>query len=76
MKDIKKSNLDTRFGYQPIKSMFTFTQPPNRGSNVQPAIIYCKDCKYYATNNNVCTRLFAIFPMNLYDFCSYGKRKE
>lgn len=75
IKDIKKSNLDTKFGYQPTKSIFTLTQPPNRGSNVQPSIIHCKDCKHYATNDNICTRLFVTLPMNPYDFCSYGKRK-
>lgn len=79
MRNIKKSNLDTKFGYQPTKSILTTQSPPNRGSNVQPTIIYCKDCKYYATNTellrNACTRLFTIFPMNPYDFCSYGERK-
>ena len=43
-------------------------------------VVYCKDCKYYSTNNplisNVCTRLFTVFPMQAYDFCSYGKHKE
>lgn len=42
-------------------------------------IVYCKDCKYYSTNNplisNVCSRLFTVFPMQAYDFCSYGERK-
>lgn len=69
-------------GYQPTKPIST--QPPNKGSNVQPAavqptVIYCKDCKHYATNTellgNVCTRLFVTLPMNPYDFCSYGERK-
>ena len=73
----------TTLGYQPTKPIST--QPPNKGSNVQPAVIYCKDCKHYATNaelltntellGNVCTRLFVTLPMNPYDFCSYGERK-
>ena len=49
-------------------------------SKVVKEVVYCKDCKYYSTNNplisNVCTRLFTIFPMQAYDFCSYGKHKE
>ena len=40
----------------------------------------CKDCKYYSVDNillgSVCTRLFTVFPMQAYDFCSYGKHKE
>lgn len=42
-------------------------------------VIYCKDCKYYSVNNslisNVCTRLFTVFPMQAYDYCSYEVRK-
>ena len=49
-------------------------------TKVAKTIVYCKDCKYYSTNNplisNVCTRLFTVFPMQAYDFCSYGKHKE
>lgn len=78
----------TTLGYQPKKEINEgyqltkpiSTQPPNKGSNVQPAVFYCKDCKHYATNTellgNVCTRLFVTLPMNPYDFCSYGERKE
>lgn len=77
MRDIKKFNLNTKFGYQPTKSVST--QPPNKGSNVQSSIIYCKDCKHYTTNtwlfDNVCTRLCVAFPMKPNDFCSYGERK-
>lgn len=43
-------------------------------------VVYCKDCKYYSADKallgNVCTRLFTLFPMQAYDFCSYGKHKE
>lgn len=43
-------------------------------------VVYCKDCQYYSVDNellgNVCTRLFTLFPMQAYDFCSYGKYKE
>lgn len=46
-------------------------------TKVVKEVVYCKDCKYYSTNNplisNVCTRLFTVFPMQAYDFCSYGK---
>ena len=77
MRDIKKSSLNTKCGYQPTKSILT--QPPNRGSNVQSSIIHCKDCKHYSMNTellgNMCTRLFTIFPMKPNDFCSYGERK-
>ena len=49
-------------------------------TKVVKEVVYCKDCKYYSTNNplisNVCTRLFTVFPMQAYDFCSYGKHKE
>lgn len=43
-------------------------------------VVYCKDCKYYSVDNallgNVCTRLFTVFPMREYDFCSYGEHKR
>lgn len=43
------------------------------------AVVYCKDCKYYSVDNallgNVCKRLFTVFPMREYDFCSYGEHK-
>lgn len=43
-------------------------------------VVHCKDCKYYSADNallgNVCTRLFTLFPMQEYDFCSYGTYKE
>lgn len=43
-------------------------------------IVYCKDCKYYSVDNallgNVCARLFTVFPMNKYDFCSYGEYRR
>ena len=43
-------------------------------------VVYCKDCKYYSVDNvlleNVCARLFTMFPMNEYDFCSCGEHKE
>lgn len=39
-------------------------------------VVRCKDCKYYSVDNvllgNVCARLFTVFPMDEYDFCSYG----
>ena len=48
-------------------------------TKVVKEVVYCKDCKYYSTNNplisNVCTRLFTVFPMQAYDFCSYGEHK-
>lgn len=43
-------------------------------------VVRCKDCKYYSVDNvllgNVCARLFTVFPMDEYDFCSYGERKD
>jgi|GEM_PF-1626808 len=43
-------------------------------------VVYCKDCKYYSVDNallgNVCARLFTVFPMQEYDFCSYGEQKR
>lgn len=46
---------------------------------VKPAV-YCKYCKYYSVDNallgNVCARLFTVFPMREYDFCSYGELKR
>lgn len=46
---------------------------------VKPAV-YCKYCKYYSVDNallgNVCARLFTVFPMREYDFCSYGEPKR
>ena len=51
----------------------------DKTKTVQTAV-YCKYCKYYSVDNallgNVCTRLFTVFPMNEYDFCSYGERKD
>ena len=49
-------------------------------SKVVKTVVHCKDCKHYSVDNtllgNVCTRLFTVFPMQEYDFCSYGKHKE
>lgn len=49
-------------------------------TGVVRAVIYCKDCKYYSVDNallgNVCARLFTVFPMREYDFCSYGEHKR
>lgn len=46
-------------------------------NQVVKPVIYCKDCKYYSTNNprisNVCSKLFTV--MQEYDFCSYGEHK-
>lgn len=43
-------------------------------------VVYCKYCKYYSVDNallgNVCARLFTVFPMREYDFCSYGEPKR
>lgn len=43
-------------------------------------VVRCKDCKYYSVDNallgNVCARLFTVFPMREYDFCSYGEQKR
>ena len=48
-------------------------------TKVDKTVVYCKDCKYYSVDNtllgNVCTRLCTVFPMNEYDFCSYGEHK-
>ena len=48
-------------------------------TKVDKPIVYCKDCKYYSVDStrlgNICTRLCTVFPMNEYDFCSYGKQK-
>lgn len=48
-------------------------------TKVAKTIVYCKDCKYYSVDStllgNVCTRLFTVFPMQEYDFCSYGEQK-
>lgn len=49
-------------------------------TKIVKTVVYCKDCTYYSVDNallgNVCTRLFTSFPMQAYDFCSYGKHKE
>ena len=46
-------------------------------TKVVKEIVYCKDCKHYSVDStllgNVCTRLFTVFPMQAYDFCSYGE---
>lgn len=43
------------------------------------SVVYCKDCKYYSADTallgSVCARLFTVFPMQEYDFCSYGEHK-
>ena len=48
-------------------------------NQVVKSVVYCKDCKYYSADNallgNVCKRLFTVFPMREYDFCSYGEHK-
>lgn len=48
-------------------------------TKVVKEVVYCKDCKYYSVDNellgNVCARLFTVFPMQEYDFCSYGEHK-
>ena len=43
-------------------------------------VVRCKDCKYYEIHRpkvlENCERNGHLIPMSLYDFCSYGERRE
>lgn len=76
MNDREKSNLNTKFGYQPTKSILT--KPPNKGSNVYPAVVHCKDCLFARERYGKLECINGISYRNTYNdpnmFCSYGKK--